>query len=321
MTESLEFLDENPDYRVLLKRGEFVDSARGGRVVPFKIYHPADFDGGTCPVILWSHGFGGSRDGASFLSRYVAAFGYVIVHMTHVGTDSSLWEGKPGHPWDILRKAKVERATTLNRFRDVAFVLDQLKGWADENPEPGAFMDFERVGMSGHSFGALSTQVAAGQMFPDEDETYISLKEERIKAAISYSPVPIDHLGPDDAVNPIAPGQIYGPIDVPILYMTGTEDSSPIGGADYTHRFVVYEESSAVQKYMLVKNGGDHMVYNGTRGKLDSNQNRARHEEMIQVMSLAFWEAYLKGNGEARAWLDGVEASDYISEDGDFKVG
>ena len=59
-------------YRVLLKRGEFVDSDRDDRVVPYKIYYPVEHDLKKMPVIVWSHGFGGSRDGASFISRFIA---------------------------------------------------------------------------------------------------------------------------------------------------------------------------------------------------------------------------------------------------------
>ena len=90
-------LDE--PYRVLLKRGEFVDSTRDNRVIPFKIYHPVDHGLDNMPVIIWSHGFGGNRDGASFISRFLAGQGYTLVHITHHGTDSSLWEGQKAHPW------------------------------------------------------------------------------------------------------------------------------------------------------------------------------------------------------------------------------
>src|SRR6185436_10670575 len=81
-------------HRVLIKRDSFVDPARGNRRVPFKVYHPdAAID---APLVLWSHGLGGSADGASFLARFIASHGYAVVNITHVGTDSSLWEGKPG---------------------------------------------------------------------------------------------------------------------------------------------------------------------------------------------------------------------------------
>jgi dienelactone hydrolase len=303
--------------KVLLKRGDFIDPARGGRVVPYKIYHPTDHGGQTFPIILWSHGFGGNRDGAAFLSRYLAAQGYVIVHMTHPGTDSSLWEGKPGHPWDILRETKIPREVTFERMHDVPFVLNQLQAWAEENPEIGPFMDFSKIGMSGHSFGSLSTQVAAGMNLPDRAGHLHNLRDERIKAGILYSPVPVNHMVDDHDDGDVA-ASLYGGIAIPLLHMTGTEDSSPIGGAPYTHRLVVFEKSTHPEKYLLVKQGGDHMVYNGTRGKLDKNDKRDLHETIIKIGSLAFWDAMLKDDKAAKDWLKGRGVQNWLGEAGEF---
>ncbi|MGH1404819.1 MAG: alpha/beta hydrolase family protein [Alphaproteobacteria bacterium] len=285
-------------HKVLLKRGEWIDASRNGRVVPYKIYHPVGDDLTKHPVIFWSHGFGGNRDGASFISRFLAGQGYTIVHMSHIGTDSSLWEGKPGHPWDILREAKISREITLERMYDVPFVLEQIEIWAQENPEIGAYMDFSRMGMSGHSFGAMTTQVMAGMMFPDIDEQLQSLRDERLSCGILYSPVPISHL--TDAPH----GDVYGAIDIPLLHMTGTEDTSPLEGYDYDYRLVVKDHANHSEQYLQVLEGGDHMVYNGTRGKLADNPLREVHEQEILNASFAFWNAYLKGDGTAKAWLE-----------------
>ena len=290
-------LDCEP-YKVLLKRGEFTDRNRADRPVPYKIYYPADYDEAVkAPVILWSHGFGGNRDGASFISRYIASFGYVVVHMTHLGTDSSLWEGKEGHPWDILRKAEISRETTLDRMYDVPFVLDQLPIWAKENQGIGQIMDLGNIGMSGHSFGAMTTQVMAGMRFPGEKDDLSDFSDKRIKAGILYSPVPIGHITDE------APELIYGPISIPLLHMTGTKDDSPLEGFDYTYRLVVHEHSKNPEQYLHVLEDGDHMIYNGTRGKLGANLNRDAHEEEIMVKSLAFWEGYLKDQDYALEYL------------------
>lgn len=284
-------------YRVLLKRGEWIDDTRDGRVIPFKIYHPVGDDLEKNPIIFWSHGFGGNRDGASFISRYLAGQGYTLVHLTHIGTDSSLWEGKEGHPWDILRKAKISRETTVNRMIDVPFALDQLEAWAKDNPDVGQYMDFGRIGMSGHSFGAMTTQVIAGMNFPKVEGALHDMSDPRFHAGILYSPVPIGHL--TDA----APQDIYGSIRLPLLHMTGTDDSSPLEGYEYDYRLVVKDHAGHPEQYLQVLEGGDHMVYNGTRGKLADNPLREQHEQEILDASFAFWQAYLKDDDAARDWL------------------
>lgn len=302
-------------HNVLLKRGEFVDPARNGRIVPWKLYYPDPENiAGPVPVILWSHGFGGSRDGAAFLSRYLTSYGYAILHLTHIGTDSSLWEGKPGHPWDILRKHHVPRDVTMDRFKDVPFALDALKDWAARHPEITAPWDFDNLGISGHSFGAMTTQIMAGQLMPDKDGHLMSLRDPRFKAGIAYSPVPISHLS--DAPNPA----LYGPIDIPLLHMTGTDDTSPLESFDYDHRLLVYEHTDHPEKYLLIKQDGDHMVYNGTRGKLEANPNRERHEEIIKIMAHAFWDAQLKDDDAARQWIKDHAAERFLKDDATLHI-
>lgn len=312
---------DNQPYKVLMKRGEFVDESRcedsgDARVVPWKMYYPVIDDVpdavGQVPIIFWSHGFGGNRDGASFLSRFLAAQGYVVFHPSHHGTDSTLWEGKKGHPWDILRKAEVPRRASLNRFYDISFAFDALKVWAQENADAGRIIDFDTAGMSGHSFGALTSQVIAGQLFPDEHDALKTIADDRFKAGILYSPVPIGHLTSE------VPENVYGGMHIPLMHMTGTDDDSPIEGYGYEHRLMIYENNTKADKYLLIKNDGDHMVYNGTRGKLAANPNRELHESLIKIGALAFWDAYLKQDAAALAWLQGAAGAAYFADHANF---
>lgn len=289
---------EPGSHKVVLKRGEFVDHSRGGRIVPYKAYVPTDHGLDRVPVILWSHGFGGNRDGAAFISRYLASYGYVLFHMTHDGTDSSLWEGKPEHPWDVLRKVKIGRETTLARFHDVPFVMDQLPQWVAEQDEIKDSADISRFGMSGHSFGAMTTQVMAGQMFPNAQNELISLRDDRISCGVLYSPVPIAHLAGD-----VPPADLYSSIDIPLLHMTGTDDSSPLEDFGYEQRLIIHKHADHPEQYIQVLEQGDHMVYNGTRGKLNANPMRELHEDEIKMGALTFWDAYLKDDARAKAWL------------------
>ena len=118
-----------------------------------------------CPIIVWSHGLGGSVDGAAFLSRYIASHGYVIVHVQHYGTDSSLWEGKDGHPWDIIRDTKISRAATLNRYKDIPFALDQLSGWLDQYPEIKEIADLSTIGYVRPFFWRADSASDGGDVF------------------------------------------------------------------------------------------------------------------------------------------------------------
>jgi predicted dienelactone hydrolase len=50
---------------------------------------------GAAPVVLFSHGLGGSRTGSVFLGEHWAARGYVAVFLQHPGSDDSIWKDKP----------------------------------------------------------------------------------------------------------------------------------------------------------------------------------------------------------------------------------
>jgi dienelactone hydrolase len=294
---------------IAIGRGEWVDATRGGRKISYKTYVPLGHlgqDAGPFPVIIWSHGLGGSRDGAGFISRFIAAHGFVVVHIQHAGTDSTLWEGKPGHPWDVIRATHIPKRATHQRLRDVPFVLDQLP-----TLDIAAQMDLTRIGMSGHSFGGMTTQVMAGQRRGYGARQY-DLYEPRFKAGLVYSPVPFrDKRGH-------GPGDFYGGIRIPLLIMTGTDDDSPLENFGFKDRMEVFTHSGGPDQHLLVLDQGDHMVYNGSRGKLDANPKRAVHENIIKILSLAFWDAYLKDNTAAMQWLTTNGVTSWLSNEGTY---
>lgn len=299
-------ITENERLNVKIERGIWIDGTREGRHVPYKIYTP-EGPGDHYPVIIWSHGLGGSRDGAGFISRFVASYGYVIVHVQHKGSDSGLWEGKPGHPWDVIRATPIPRKATLQRLLDVPFAINELT----KMNLPKA--DLSRLGMSGHSFGAMTTQTMAGQRRGLGRRLY-DLFENRFKAAIAYSPVPVMYKAGHEV------SDFYSGIRIPMLYMTGTEDSSPVNAEiTYKTRMEVFEHSQGPDQHLLVLEDGDHMVYNGSRGQLGENPKREIHEKIIKLASLAFWEAYLKGDAVAKDWLTGGGFENWLGSEAEYK--
>lgn len=307
--------DISPDHlphSIKMVRGELVDSTRGNRPVALKMYYPQSESLKDLPLIVWSHGLGGSVDGAAFISRYLASHGYVILHVQHAGTDSSLWEGKPGHAWDIIRETHIPRSASLARFGDVPFVLDNIHEFLQHHPDIAPKIDLKNMGMSGHSFGAMTTQVLMGMQFPDEQGILQDFSDSRFKCGILYSPVPEFHLSGS------LPHDVYSPIKRPLFHMTGTDDSSPVEGFGYERRLDVYNHSNA-EKYLMILNDGDHMIYNGSRGKLGQNPNRDLHEEIIKMSALAFWEYKLKDDEAAAQWLTGGGFATYLNGHGEFR--
>jgi dienelactone hydrolase len=296
--------DISPNFeprRVTLEKDVWVDAKRRNREIPYKIYRPETTPDEKLPVILWSHGLGGSRDGAGFISRFVAANGYIIVHVQHIGTDTILWEGKPGHPWDNIRKAHIPRYAAIQRNRDIPFTLDKLHALNDPT------MDLTRIGMSGHSFGALTTQIMAGQRIVRGSRHYDRFCPSFV-AGILYSPVP----GRTDVRDPTL---VYGGIRIPLLHITGTDDDSPVEGFGYERRLNVFRHAGHADQHLIILKNGDHMVFNGSRGQLAANPLRDRHEDIIKILSLAWWDWRLKNDNHAHTWMTGTGLTTWLKDD------
>lgn len=89
-----DFYRQPGPFAVATATDEWNDSIRN-RPVPVKIYYPRTGDG-PFAVIIFSHGLGGSRAGYEYLGRQWASHGYVSVHLTHIGNDTSVLKQAAG---------------------------------------------------------------------------------------------------------------------------------------------------------------------------------------------------------------------------------
>jgi hypothetical protein len=269
-----------------------VKDADRSRSLPIRVYLPAD--NAAAAVLLFSHGLGGARSMGTYLANHWSHRGYVAVFLQHPGSDDSLWRGKPLREIMPALQRAAGGENFLLRVRDVPAVLDQLENWnaAGNHPLAGR-LDMQRVGMSGHSFGALTTQAVSGQSFPGGQQP---ATDPRIKAALPMSPSAPRRGDAADA---------FGGVAIPWLLMTGTNDLSRIGGQTLAMRMAVYPALPPGHKYELVLDGAEHSAFTdrplpGERGGRNPNHHRS-----ILALSTAFWDAYLREDDDARKWLDG----------------
>jgi predicted dienelactone hydrolase len=229
----------------------------------------------------------------SYLGKHWSARGYVTVFLQHPGSDESVWK-------DVAigkRMAAMQEAASgenlLLRLEDVPAVLNQLEKWhkTPEHALTGRF-DMTRVGMSGHSFGALTTQGVSGQTLAVYGPKYT---DRRIKAAVVMSPGS-PKLGD--------PKKAFGEVKTPWLLMTGTNDTARIGGQTVESRRAVYPALADGGKYELVLNEGAHSAF--TDRAVPGEQRNPNHHRVILATSTAFWDAYLREDTAAKTWLDGA---------------
>jgi predicted dienelactone hydrolase len=276
---------------------------RRQREVPVKIYFPKDTTN-ACPIIVFSHGLGGTRDGYEFLGRHWASHGFVSAHVQHRGSDDAVWRGK-ARTMESMRSATTDPEAVRNRPLDISFAIDEL---LTMNAGPGALggkLDTNRIGVAGHSFGAWTTLAIAGQQVGGR-----SFADPRVTAVIAMSaPVPKS-----------ASAATYFGIGIPVMHMTGTMDNSPIGDTPAKDRRVPFDLIANAPQWLIIFNGGDHMVFSGRTPLPGPKRDDARRHELIRTSTTAFWNAYLRGDSSAAAWLTNGELKSSLGTNATLEI-
>jgi predicted dienelactone hydrolase len=195
----------------------------------------------------------------------------------------------------------------LLRVRDVPAVLDQLEVWNKSGPLAGR-MDLAKIGMSGHSFGAVTTEAVSGETLP---MTGTKLTDPRIRAAVIFSPsTPVS----------TSAERAFAAVKIPWLLMTGTKDAAPIGPANMKSRLAVYPALHGAPKYQVVLNDAEHSAFTDRALPGDCEPRNPNHHRVILALSTAFWDAYLQSNKDALAWLNGTGPRSVLESADDWKA-
>jgi len=263
---------------------EWDDRARQ-RPVPVRLYLPQAEQ--PVPLMVFSHGIGGSRFGYSWLGRHMAAHGIASLHLQHVGSDRSLWTGNVFSLVGRLQDAAQDKEA-IARALDLRFALDTLLAG-----ELAPRFDAQRIVAAGHSYGANTTLLASGARVPRGGEV-IDLHDTRVRAAVVISAPPF--YGEPE------PRRILGSVAVPSLHVTATEDVIRIpgyySGAD--DRVKVFDATGSARKWLAIYEGGSHSMFTDRStagGALLNPQVKAA----TQALVLAFVKTVFDGDGLALA--------------------
>ena len=262
------------------------------RAVPVRLYLPkavsetADVDGSIAggdvvkpvPLIVFSHGLGGSRNGYQYLGRFWAAHGYASMHVQHIGSDNQLWLGNPFSLTMRLKDAAKD-SEAVARAKDVSFALTEMLA----QPQLAGRFDATRIVAAGHSYGANTTMLLAGAAVPNKGENgqILNLRDPRIKAAMLLSAPPFYGYS--------NPALILGGIALPTLHVTATADDImvPGYGSGVDDRVGVYNAMGDPRKTLVVFTGGSHSIFTDRAGTGGAELN-PRVKAATQALSLAF---------------------------------
>lgn len=283
-----------------------IHDTRRARTLPLKLYLPV----GPRPLglILFSHGLGGSREGGADWLTHWSSHGFAALAVQHPGSDASLLRNNSPLGLRHALKAAMNPEELGRRAEDIRFVLSRI----GRDPALAAIADVQAIGLSGHSFGAVTVQLLAGERRPQHSPSAL---DPRVRAILAFSPsARFADQGP-------SLDQRFGGIHLPFLSITGSRDDG-MGLSDITaaNRELPYRHMPASNKYLLVFAGGNHLDFAGQASAAEGAMFRLRREpapflHSLLAASTAFWQAYLAGEDEAHDWLTTTLPSQLRSED------
>jgi len=202
------------------------------------------------PLILHSPGLGsGLANGAPWCDAWQDA-GFWVLTLSHPVTNEDLWDGSRGSFKERMNAA-LAAGQYPARVQDVRFVLDRL---LTDSPL-SALIDPQRIGLSGHSYGALTAQALAGQHGPAQQEP-------RLRAFVALSPSAMSR----------GVAQRMAAVKAPFLcvigaqdgYVTFKEGAEKIRlGVPVTQRHWVHEALAPAHRELRVIEQADHMTLAG----------------------------------------------------------
>jgi predicted dienelactone hydrolase len=245
----------------------------------------------------------------------------VVIHPTH--NDSLLLKRSKGEKIDLeafRSKGTRGKVDPMDRHADIIFILDSLDTVEEKvpalrvasGPEKNApkigIIDRERIGMSGHSAGAYTTQLIAGVKARgrrvDSPLALKSMGDPRIKASIVISGQGLTTLSLGK--------ESWNELDKPMLVISGSKDVSSVSDETPESRRHPFEYAKPGDKYLIFIEGATHSSYAG-RARVSALLGEGEPTDIKMIGGVtsagttAFWDAYLKNDAAAKKYLAGEE--------------
>ena len=252
--------------------------------LPVRVHYPARSDG-PLPVIVFSHGLGGSRLGYGFLAQAWAEREYCVVLPSHRENVPPLVAEIENPTVAELRAMKDAIGDPRNwprRPLDVSRTVDALAGLHEQVGALRGRLDLQRIGIGGHSYGAYTALLCAGARVRIDGESR-TFAEPRAKAFLALSP-------PGNGSRGLS-RESWNAVHAPLLCVTGTRDGGVLGEPP-EWREDAFRALPPGDHGLLVLDGADHHTFSGGRPRFP-----ALPEHLAQTVAATswFWDKHLRG--------------------------
>ena len=289
-----------------------------------------DLTGAPYPLVIISHGLGGSRFSYFQLAEHLASYGFIVIGIEHVGTavhELVINVANVGDPGNIV--------SLYYRPSDVARTIAYADTLTTDDGPLAGLIDTELVAIWGHSTGGTTVFQAGGaqidfpallawcdgkELDPFADESCQFVGHEANLAALYgveasnaglFRPLWDDRV---DALVAAAPGgELHafgdagiGVVGVPTMIMYGSSD--PFVSPEYNALWAYHTIASADRALVTFENGG-HLMFGNCPGGwkdfcgYDPVWDVDRVHDLINHFTTAFLLATLEGDTDAAAAL------------------
>ena len=238
---------------------------------------PPDNSDAPYPLVIFSHGNGGTRWQSIYFVEHLASQGFVVMATDHIG--NTLTE-RLGGDEDTLIDGLILNVT--ERPRDVLRLIDLADSLTAPDGELAGLIDTNQVAVTGHSFGGWTAVASAGgqmnfdslrQWCLDDAEMqeqgvcFMQAYAPRIAASFDLDDVPPGPLPPISdprvkAVVLLAPwnAPLFDPVglDVPGLVLVGSLDETAPAARDAN---VFFERFSGQPRALVMFQNAGHFIF------------------------------------------------------------
>jgi|GEM_PF-428712 len=268
------------------------------RVIRWIAYVPELLPGDPpAPLVVVSQHFGHTAEGMTYLANHLASWGYVVAVVEHPSTNEESMALRDRNA--LPRALNVDNR--IANVQDLSVVITEMsRAGRIETP-----VDLGRIAVVGHGFGSYTALQLAGKRAETSRGPFHRLRDPRVRAVVSMSPDGTVFHGIDAAS--------FDHIEVPVLYMTGTQDRGR-----WTHnpslRREPYQYSAGSDQFLwIMREAQTHYFTDDELGDLRMPRPAGAHEDILAAVT-AFLDAYLRADPIAHEWLvlDGPVSSSPI---------
>lgn len=257
-------------------------------------------EGEKYPLIIFSHGGRCSRDAYTEFADHWASHGYIVVQPAHLDSLSI-------EPPANLRGMQMMNTAVLTRRMDLPYIIDSISTIEALVPALRERIDAERIVAAGHSLGGATAMAVTGVIMvdPSTDQEFGFL-DERFDALLLITNPGNSPMMPDDPWRFVA---------LPTLVTTGTNDVSSLARAIKSKSVFQFPEGAQFadtpNHYLFIDDMNHYLGGLICKPRPGDTPDRGA-ARIINGVSIAFLDAYMKDDAVALAFLNGQRMPDSV---------